>query len=220
MRRPWFAAEADQVAGDACRTPESNAERRACRTRSRSIPSARDRGEPRHGFNITRRLGAVLGPALRFVGPHRDLMRAFAEGVTDDHVENQPAARARSVTETEGALISGIRCPGAAGWVPDRGEPAENKAVRQGCRPASPNSTEEATARLSQFARVYEDELTIARCLGAQVLTAASRRFLRLTGNKPDRSALSAPRPGSSWGKRWRPCVPPHHDHVAAPKPA
>ena len=76
------------------------------------IPSARDRGEPHHSFNITRRLAAELGAALRFVGPHRDLMRAFAEGVTDDHVENQPAARAGGVTETERALISGIHCPG------------------------------------------------------------------------------------------------------------
>jgi hypothetical protein len=57
------------------------------------IPSARDREEPHHGFNVTRTLGAEPGPALRFVRLHRDLMRAFAEGVTDDHVENQPAVR-------------------------------------------------------------------------------------------------------------------------------
>jgi hypothetical protein len=54
------------------------------------IPSARDREEPHHGFNVTRRLGAEPGPALRFVRLHRDLMRAFAEG---GHVENQPAVR-------------------------------------------------------------------------------------------------------------------------------
>jgi hypothetical protein len=190
MRRPWFAAEADQVAGDACRTPESNAERRACRTRSRSIPSARDRGEPHHAFNLTRRLGAELGPALRFVGMHCDLIRAFAEGVMDDPVENQPAAGSGECDRDRRCPHLWYPWPWCGGLVPDRGEPVENKAMRQGCRPISPNSTEEATARLSQFARVHEDELTIARCLGAQVLTAASRRFLRLTGNKPDRSAL------------------------------
>jgi hypothetical protein len=149
------------------------------------IPSARDRGEPHHGFNITRRLGAELGPALRFVGLHLTWCGLSPRASRTITPKTRRAARAGSMRETEGALNSGIHCPGAAGWVPDRGEPVENKAVRQGCRPVSPNSTEEATARLSQFARVHEDELTIARCLGAQVLTAASGDFFALLGTNP-----------------------------------
>ena len=52
----------------------------------------------------------MLGPALRFVGLHRDLMPAFAEGVTDDPSKTS-LPPGRGAAETEGALISGIRCP-------------------------------------------------------------------------------------------------------------
>jgi hypothetical protein len=74
--------------------------------------------------------------------------------------------------------------------VPNRGDPLKTEPNGTAAGRISPASTEEATLPPRQFAWVPEDEPTIVRCLGAQVLTAALRRILRLTGNKADGGAF------------------------------